>query len=167
MKYLFGFILGLTLLALPACKRRGSDITSLERKQAASLESEADFAFSLKELPRAEELYAKAAKLCPDNAGYWMNLGICRKKMNNKSGAKSAYESALAAFKDAHELHPKDLQPVLAQVYMLGLLGREKQAREVAEKAQKTYRDDPRVRGFSPQSIDQMLADPKFKAIAF
>src|ERR1019366_3220942 len=76
-------------LVLSACRHK--EITKLEREEAANVASEADFAVTVREWSRAEGLYAKAATLCPDSGDYWVSLGIVRMRLNDHSGARSAY----------------------------------------------------------------------------
>ena len=88
----------LAVLVLSGCHRR--EITSLERKEAANVVSEADFAVTLKDWGRAEGLFSKAVGLCPDQGDTWVNLGMVRMRMGNKDGARSAFKSALSAYSD-------------------------------------------------------------------
>ena len=88
----------LVLSSLTGCGRK--EITVLQRKEAANLASEAQFASTLRDYARAEGLYAKAAELCPDNGEYWVVLGVTRKRLKDNSGAKKAYENAVDAYGD-------------------------------------------------------------------
>ena len=161
---LSGLWLLLVVLAAAGCQPR--EITALQRKQAASLESEAKFALNLKEVDRAEALYAKAAALCPDNAGYWLNLGVCRKRLNRTAEARKAYESALKVHKDAYAREPKNGHELLEQVYVLALLGLMDDAHKILEKAQADHGDDPRIRGFTRQSLQKLTDDAAFKGLS-
>ena len=68
------------LLLAAGCKPKTKAITSLERKEAANLVSEARFAITLRDDARAEGLLAQAAQLCPDTGDYWLNLGMTRRR---------------------------------------------------------------------------------------
>ena len=57
----------LSLLAVTGCKPKSASITSLQRKEAASLISEAEFALTIRELARAEKLLTQACALEFDN----------------------------------------------------------------------------------------------------
>jgi Flp pilus assembly protein TadD len=155
-------------LAATGCKPKVSskEITSLQRKEAANLVSEAQFAVQVRDLPRAEGLYAKATALCPDDAKYWVDLGALRVRMGNKGGARSAYKSALEAY-ETLGADGTDPQPLLQQVYVLALLGRPDDARNVLAKAQKKFPDHRAVKGFTDGGqFEKMIADPRFKEIA-
>jgi tetratricopeptide (TPR) repeat protein len=159
-------LLGIALLADAGCKPKAPKVTPLQRKEAAHLQSEAEFAISLRDLPRAEDLYAKATATCPDDSDLWISLGACRRKQNNLEGARKAYESALKASKDAYRADSKDPAPVFQQIYVLTLLGRIDDAKALADKAQQDHGNDPRARNFSRDAIDRMLTNETFKGLA-
>lgn len=142
-------------------------IPELQRKQAANFVSEAQFALTLRDYARAEPLLAKATELCPDVGETWLNLGVTRRKLGDKSGAKKAFEGARAAYQDLYEQDPKQTDALLQEVYALALLGREADARKVLEKALKKDPENRALRGFSEsKQLDRLLADPGFKEIA-
>jgi tetratricopeptide (TPR) repeat protein len=157
---------GLGLVLASGCKPK--EPTSLQRKEAATLASEAQFALQLKDLPRAEGLLAKASDLCPDTGKYGVDLGSIRVRLGKKDAARAAYQRALKAYEDdAARPETKDAGPMLQQIYVLGLLGRVDDARAVLLKAQKKYPESRSVRSFiEGKQIDKMIADPSFKLIA-
>ena len=65
MKRSLFFLAVALVLGATACKPKvkTSEITSLQRKEAATLVSEAEFAMQIRDLPRAEGLFAKATAL--------------------------------------------------------------------------------------------------------
>lgn len=143
------------------------EITELQRKEAAHLASEADFAITVRQWERAEGLLAKAAELCPDTPEYWITLGTVRVRHGNRSGAKSAYETALAVYETDAGESATDSEPWLQQVYVLALLGRVDDARARLDKAAKQFPNDRAVRAFIEQKrLDAIVADPTFKQIA-
>jgi tetratricopeptide (TPR) repeat protein len=144
----------------------GPKITPLQRKEAANLVSEAQFATTLRDWTRAEELLAKATSLCPDSGEYWLNLGSVRRRLDNTSGARKAYEQAAAAYGDAYESDPKDPQPLMQQVYVYSLLNQEKKALKALERAQRDHSANPNVRNFTPETLTRMREDPGFKELA-
>lgn len=161
------FVTILACLAVAGCKPKPKDVSPLARKEAANLVSEAQFALSLRDYARAEPLFDKAAKLCPDTGDYWINLGVTRRRLGNKSGAKAAYESARSAYRDAHALEPKVAESALQEVYVLALLGKVDDARKTLEKVQKQYPENRAVRTFiEGKQLDRIIADPSFKEIA-
>jgi tetratricopeptide (TPR) repeat protein len=161
---------GLAFLVLVACsvvngcKPGGKKITDLQRKEAAHLDSEAQFAVTMRQWERAEGLYAKAAELCPDTGLYWLSLGVSRMQLGKRDAAKEAYKGALKAFQHEVSLEKTDIQPWLKQVEVLALLGRVDDARALLEKAAKQFPNDRAVRSFiENKALDRMLADPTFK----
>lgn len=163
----FLLLTGIGLLLAGGCKPSGKEVTSLQRKEAATLVSEAEFAVQLKDYARAEGLLAKAADLAPDTGRYWVDLGAMRVRLGKKDLARAAYKAGLAAYEAAAKEDPKDPQPVLQQVYVLSLLGRVDEARAVLAKGLKQFPDERAVKGFAEgKQIDKMVADPRFKEIA-
>lgn len=167
MKLISLVLVSVALLLGTGCGRKGKDITELERKEAANLVSEAQFALTLRDFARAEPLLARAAELCPDTGDYWLSLGVTRVRLGNKAGAKSAYEEALSVYRDRYDNDAKQTDAVLQQVYVLALLGRPDDARQTLEKA---HKKDPESRGLrmfvEDRQIDRILEDPAFKEVA-
>jgi tetratricopeptide (TPR) repeat protein len=157
------------LLVAAGCGRtpKGSEITDLQRKEAALLMSEADFAISLRDFARAEAALAKAVELTPDNGGYWISLGGLRKRMGNASGARAAYQAALRTYEGQAKEDKLDPQPWLKQIHVLALLGRTDDARALVERTVKQFPADRLVRIFvEEKQFEQMLAAPGFKDVA-
>jgi Flp pilus assembly protein TadD len=167
MRRCFAWVL--IALVLPwwaGCKPRAAGLTPLQRKQAASLVSEADFAVTLKDLPRAEALYRQALELGPDVPGYWQNLGIIQRQQGNLKGARSAYQQALALYADAYKAGGKT-ESLVQQVWLLSLLGRNADVEKLIRRAQADHPDDPVVRQLAdPKKLDAMRHSPDFLAIA-
>lgn len=164
----------LTIVAVAAllfdggCKPRVKEITTSQRKEAASLASEAQFALSLGDIARAEATLARAVALCPDGGDYWLELGRCRAKLGNRGTAKEAYKSALAAYEADAKVNAASRAPsVIRQIYVLALLGRVDEARALLAKNRKDVPDNRDLRAFSEsRQIDQMIASPAFKEVA-
>lgn len=155
------------LLLVAGCKPRGKAITDLQRKEAAHLDSEAQFAITLREWARAEGLYDKATQLCPDTGVYWLNLGVTRMRLSKRDAARTAYKGALKAFEAEAAQNPTQVEPQLKQVEVLALLGRVDDARATLDKIAKRFPSDRAVRSFvENKSLDRMLADPMFKQSA-
>jgi Flp pilus assembly protein TadD len=166
MKKSLLFVLTLAALSVTGgCKPKGAEITSLQRKEAATLVSEAQFAVQLKDYARAEGLLEKAAGLAPDTGKYWIDLGSMRVKLGKKDAARNAYKTGLGAYESAAAVDPKDPKPVLQQIYVLALLGRVEDARALLAKAEKKFPDARAVKNFvEGKQLDKMLTDPLFKA---
>ena len=165
MRRLLLLLLGLAVGFTAGCKRK--EVTSLQRKQAASLASEADFAISLRDYARAEGLLTQAVTVCPDIPDYWLNLGMMRRRLGNRPGAKAAYEQTLALARDNSRRDAANPMPLLQQVYVLAVLGRVDEARATLAQAQKILPDDRSIRAFvENRDLDRILVTPVFKEIA-
>jgi tetratricopeptide (TPR) repeat protein len=152
-------------VALAGC--RAKEITSIDRKEAANIVSEAEFAVTLKDWNRAEGLYAKAVALCPDQGETWVGLGVVRMRLHNPSAATDAYKSALSAYKDEIDRDPKNSLPVLRSASILVILGRADDARTLVAKAYEKSPDDRRLRNFiDVKGVDRIAADPGLKEIS-
>lgn len=159
-------LVGLGLPWWAGCKPKAAGITPLQRKQAASLVSEADFAVTMKDLPRAEALYRQALELGPDMPVHWQNLGIIQRKQGNLKGARSAYQQALALYADEYKARRKP-ESLVQQVWLLSLLGRNGDAEKLIRRAQADHPDDPVIRQLAdPKKLDAMRHSPDFLAIA-
>lgn len=164
MKGFSVLLVGFVLLAGAGCKPKAKNIPPLQRKEAASLVSEAQFAVVMRDLARAEPLYDKATKLCPDNGDYWLALGITRRRMSNTAGTKSAYEKARAAFHDAFEIDRNQVDALLQEVYVLCLMGRVDEARTTVAKARKKDPTNSQLRAFEEgKQIERLTQDPGFR----
>ncbi len=169
MKRIAFTLMIVALLAATGCgKPRAKEISSLARKEAESLASEAQFAVSVRDVARAEAALAKAAALCPDTGDYWLELGRCRVKLGNRGGAKDAYKSALAAYEDDAAREGANRGPAIArQVYTLALLGRVDEARARLAKGVKELPGDRDLKDFADtKQLDALLASPAFKESA-
>jgi tetratricopeptide (TPR) repeat protein len=155
----------IALFAIAGCGKK--EISSLDRKKAAALASEADFAVTLRDFTRAEGLFAQATALCPDAGDYWLNLGSMRMRLGQRATAKTAYRQALSAYENAAKKDKADVEAALQQVYVLALLGRTADAQALLAKLPERYPNERQVRSFvETKQLDRMLADPKFKELA-
>lgn len=163
----FAFLL--IALGLPwwaGCKPKGAGITPLQRKQAASLASEADFAVAMKNLPRAETLYKQALELGPDMPLYWQTLGVIQRKQGNVKGARTAYERALDLYADEYKTGRKP-ESLAQQVWLFSLLGRQSDAEKLIKRAQADHPNDPLIRQLAdPKKLEAMRQSPDFQALA-
>ena len=159
--------LGLVLGLVTGCGGKKKEITSLQRKEAATLDSEAQFALTLKDYARAEGLLAKAAELTPDNADLWLRLGMTRMRIEQREPARAAYKRGLDALREAAAEQKDNADLLLQQVTALALLGRQDEAKKLVEKLGKDFPQHRAVRAFiDGRTLDRMLADPQFKALA-
>lgn len=143
------------------------EITDLQRKEAAHLASEAQFAMNLRDWARAESLLTNVVEIVPDTGPYWVSLGAMRMKLGNRDGARAAYRGALDAFEAEADEDKTDPEPWLQRVYVLALLGETDDGRSLLEKTAKQFPDHRNVRAFvDGKQFDAMLSDPKFKEMA-
>ncbi|HEY1848814.1 MAG TPA: hypothetical protein VGG37_06395 [Opitutaceae bacterium] len=160
----------LALLAVLAAIASGChrhEITQHDRMEAANAASEAEFAVSIKDLPRAEGLYVKAVALCPDDAETWIRLGVVRVQLHEGDGARKAYKSALEAFKDDFSKNPTHTASVMRAATVLVILGRPEEARSLVDKAYAKVPDDRRLKAFvEDRGLDRIMADPGVKSIS-
>lgn len=155
------------VLGLAGCGGGKKEISEFDRKQAAHHASEAQFALTLRDLPRAEESLAKAVALTPDDGALWVSLGATRVRQGKKDLAKQAYQGALKAYEGEAKDEKNGPEPWLKQVYVLALLGRKDDARSMLAKTAKQFPDQRNVKLFvEGKQLDAMLADPKFKEMA-
>ena len=159
--------LGALTMALSGCGREDAKTAELRRKQADHLVAEADFAVNLREWTRAEGLLLKAAELTPDDGEIWISLGAARVLRGEKAQARSAYEKALSLYAAAaSEKSGAPAEPWLRQVHVLALLGREKEARTLLEKAGRRLEGNREVKDFiSSRRLELLLADPAFAKV--
>jgi tetratricopeptide (TPR) repeat protein len=152
-------------VALAGC--RAKEISSIDRKEAANVLSEAAFAVTLKDWNRAEGLYVKASGLCPDQGETWVGLGVVRMRLHNPSGARDAYKSAISAYADDVKRDPSNTVPVIHSASVLVILGRADEARKMVDAALARNPDDRRLRNFvEMKGVDRIAADPGLKEIS-
>ena len=145
---------------------RDKAVSERDRKEAAHLVSEAEFAMTLRDWPRAEGLFAKATQLSPEG-DYWLSLGAARLRMNNRGGAKNAYEAARKAFEQDAARRNGVAEPWVKQAYVLALLGRKDEGRALIAKAAKLYPNDVKLRALTDaKEFERMVSSPRFKEMA-
>jgi Flp pilus assembly protein TadD len=92
---------------------------------------------------------------------------MVRMHLSDRSGARSAYKSALSAFKDELSLDPTHSQARIHRAFVLVILGDPDTARSEMEKARAKYPDDRLLRNFAENhGMDKMLADPDLKSLS-
>lgn len=159
-------VCAIALLVSFGCAKK-KEVSSLDLKQAANLVSEAQFATTLRDYPRAETLFQQATSLAPDDGDYWIALGNVEVRLGKRDAARKAYKQALAVFEQIAAKNKSDSQPALQQVYVLALLGRADDARALQAKLSGRYPGDRDVRAFvEGNRLERMLADPQFKSVA-
>jgi len=154
------------LLLAPGCGGGKPEITELQRKEAAHLASEAEFAVTLRDYKRAEGLFAQVVQLAPDTGPYWVSLGTMRVRLGDRAGAKKSYEAALRAFETEARKEEANAEPWLGRVHTLALLGRSDEARKLLAQAAQRFPNDRNVRRFFEGEFERILVNPEFKAMA-
>jgi tetratricopeptide (TPR) repeat protein len=153
-------------LAISGCGPTGKVPSERERREAAQLASEAQFAVNLKDWSRAEKLYVQATSLHADGA-YYLGLGAVRIRQGDRAGAKQAYESAIKSCEFDARQSPKDPEPWIRHAYLLAMLGRIDDGRALLEKAEKKFPDNRRLRTFrESRQFETMINSPGFKESA-
>jgi tetratricopeptide (TPR) repeat protein len=141
-------------------------VTERDRKEASALATEAQFAVSVREWSRAEGLLAKAAQLAPQG-DYWLSLGAARIRLNDRAGAKTAYEAAVKEYANEAARQDKLTDPWFKQAFALALLGRKEESRAVIAKAAEKFPNDGKLRTFKePKEFEKMLLSQGFKDMA-
>jgi len=139
-------LLAVAALALAGCAKK--KITDLQRKEAAHLVSEAEFALTLRDWPRAEAALEKAVAACPDTGAYWISLGAARVRQGKRDAARAAYKGARGAYEAEASGKKTAVDPWLQQVYVLALLGRVNDGRALLATVAKRFHDNRDVRQF-------------------
>jgi tetratricopeptide (TPR) repeat protein len=153
------------LLLSTGCSKKKKEVSTGVQAEAAMLISEAQFASSIREYPRAEELVERAIKLRDDVPEYWVTLGMARRKQDNKDGARKAYEKALGLHKDRYkaEKQPEELGQ---QAFVLALLGRTNDALKVLEQGLKDHPDSAVMKKMAdPRGLPATFKAPKFQEL--
>lgn len=165
MKRIIPVALALIVLLAAGCSKK-REITSMQRKQAATLVSEAEFAMTIRDFTRAETLMRQAADLCPDTGGYWLTLGNLCKRSGKTDDARKAYTQSVEAYAEAYRADSTDGKLLMRQMYAQALLGNVDKARALLKKAREKHLKDDEIKMFDEAAFDRMLANPGFKELA-
>lgn len=165
MKRLFIVCACVAALLVTGCSRAPKEVSPAVRAEAASLLSEAQFAMSIREFSRAEELIERALKLRDDVPEYWVSLGMACRKQDDKSGARKAYQKALGLHVDRYE---KDKKPeeLAQQAFVLGLLGKTDDALKLLDKGLHEHPDSAVMKKMAdPRGLPRTFQTAEFKAL--
>jgi len=139
-------------------------VSKLVAAEAENHASDAAFAVQIRDFARAEESLTKAVKLRDDIPDWWFSLGSIRKRLEKTADAKTAYKKALSLHEDRYDATQNPAE-VMAQIYLLIVLDREKDARSLLEKGRKKHPEDSQLKEFErKKGIEQLLSDPEVKA---
>lgn len=153
------------LLAVTGCSKK-QEITPVQRKQAATFVSEAEFAITIRDYARAEDLMRQATELCPDDGNYWMALGNLSKRNSKPAEARKAYEKCVEVYAAAYKETPQNGKLLMRQMYAEALLGHADKARALVKKAREKHPLDAEISAFDEAALDRMLKNPNFKELA-
>jgi Flp pilus assembly protein TadD len=162
-------------LGLAACKGKdktaasGSSGSEAQRKAAQNearlLASDADFAVQLRDFGRAEASLAKAAELMPEDYSIWVGLGMARRKLGNKDGARTAYQRGFDALEQTYKAHADEPGILITQIEILLLLDRPADARKLCDRMLREHANHPRVKAFvSGKEFEAMLNNPDLRS---
>lgn len=166
MKHPFAVLACAAALLAAACSRQTKEVPPAVAAEAKMHISEAQFAIQIREFKRAEELVRRALELRDDVPEYWVTLGMVLRRQDDVSGARKAYEKALALHVAAYkaEKKPEDLGH---QAFVLGLLGRKDEAFKLLDKGIKDHPDSTLLKKMAdPRGYPRTFESAEFKALA-
>ncbi len=165
MKRLFIVLACATALFVTGCSKKPKEVPEAVKREAASLLSEAQFAMSIREFSRAEELIQRALKLQDDVPEYWVSLGMARRKQDDKDGARKAYKKALGLHVDRYKADKKP-EELAQQAFVLALLGNTDEALKLLDKGLKEYPDSAVMKKMAdPRGLPRTFQTAEFKAL--
>jgi tetratricopeptide (TPR) repeat protein len=125
--------------------------------------SDAAFAVQIRDFARAATSLTEALKLRDDVPEWWASLGSVNRRLNKTNEARSAYRKALAIH-EARYSKTRDPDEIMARIYLLIVLDREKDARELLATGRKTHPNDEQLLKFDQnKGVDLLLTDPAVK----
>lgn len=128
--------------------------------------NEAQFAMSVREYSRAEELIRRSIKLNEDMPEYWVSLGMALRRQDKNDEARKAYKQALELHADRFK-ETKRPEELGQQAFVLGLLGKVDDATKLMEKGLKEFPDsDLMKRMAAPTGLQSTFKTEKFKELA-
>lgn len=151
-------------LLFAGCSKK--EVSPAVEAEAKMLVSEAQFAMQIREFKRAEELVQRAIDLRDDLPEYWTSLGMARRRQDNLSGARKAYEKALGMHASRYK---KDKKPeeLAQQAFVLALLGRVPDALKLLEQGVKDHPDNAALKKMAdPRGLPRTFQSPDFKALS-
>jgi tetratricopeptide (TPR) repeat protein len=166
MKPLFFALVCAAVLLAAGCSKQPKEVSEVAKKEAAALISEAQFAMSIREYTRAEELVRRALQLHEAMPEYWVSLGMALRKQENKDGARDAYKTALGLHQDRYKAERKP-EELAQQAFVLALLGKTDEALKTLEKGLKDHADSEVMKKMAhPRGLPRTFQTPEFKALA-
>ena len=158
-------LLAVALLLSFGCHKK--EASKQDQLAAAEAASDAQFAMTIREYPRAQAGYKKATDLMPENGDYWLGAGIAAFKAGDKSAAKSAYKSAANAYKAAYKKDKTALGAANQYVFVEFLLHEPADAKDFLIQVAKDHPENTGLNTFvNSNQLDKMADDPHVKDLA-
>lgn len=165
MKRLFVILACVGALVGAGCSKKSEEVPAAVSAEAASLLSEAQFAMQIREFSRAEELIQRALKLREDLPEYWVSLGMARRRQDNTSGARKAYERALEMHRDRYDENKKP-EELSQQAFVLALLGKTEDALKLLAKGLEDHPDSAVMKKMAdPRGLPRTFKTAEFKEL--
>jgi Flp pilus assembly protein TadD len=173
MQKLFKLSIALVIVSfVAACGAKKKEVTAEDRKLASRAAGDASFAAFVKDNAGVEKALAIATEHDPYNADYWFELGIARARLNDKSGARTAFKNVISVCADNAKNDPANAAWLIKQIRPMIMLGRSGDAREILNRAEKLFPNNNEVRLFRQKNangqdaIDQLLNSQELKELA-
>jgi tetratricopeptide (TPR) repeat protein len=97
---------------------------------------------------------------------YWVSLGMARRRQDNTSGARKAYETALDLHADRYK-QTKTPEELVQQAFVLALLGKKDDALKLLNKGLKDHPDSVVIKKMAdPRGLPRTFQTEEFKALA-
>jgi Flp pilus assembly protein TadD len=154
------FVLILGILCVLSCGDRGPSTDD----RAQSLAARAAEAIVDKEYEKARSLLEEAVSLKPDFAEAWVGHGQSCALMGDSVSARESYERALELHSQRYREDSRDANQLVQQVFVLFLLGRETQARDLLAQGLEAHPADEQLNLFS-SGMDSLLTDGEFSKL--
>ena len=114
-----------------------------------------------KDYAKARSLLEEAVRLRPDFAEAWVGLGNDCALLKDTTAAIAAYEHALLLHRQRCQMTPSDANQLQQQVYVLLLLGRDAEARDLLSQGMKMHSGNQQLNAFAT-GLDGILSDKEF-----
>ena len=128
------------------------------------LASQASQAILAKDHAKARSLLEQAVRAEPDFAEGWVGLGNACALLMDTPAARKSYERAVRLHAERYRMTPRDAGQLQQQAYVLLLLGRETEARDLLAQGMKSHPGDQQLDAFS-KVVDGLLSDKEFQRL--
>lgn len=157
MKCGYSIMALLGILCLSGC-RQVSDSATIPPQQ---LISQAAQAMVDNQYQKARSLFDEVVRLDPDFAEAWVGQGQASALLGDIPAARKPYERAVLLHAQRYRKTPGDSGQLVQQVYVLFLLGRDTEGRDLLTQGLKAHPADEQLNAFSKE-VDGLLSDKEF-----